>query len=148
VGGALRRLSLEVGFEIKGLPKVEYGTSLVSKKEDRFPNETRIVLETEQDIPQTRILFFRSSLVDDKLGENENGAINILLGFEEEFKTIFFKIDELLSEALWIDQENKGRNSPLKSRLVETGFIRARKSAVSRSVPEMRENGLYKLAEG
>jgi hypothetical protein len=145
---ALRRLRLEVCFEVQRLAEIDESLAPVFCKHQHLPDHAGIVPVTEKDVRERFIIFFHGGLIENELRNDEDGTLHVSLRFKEELEMIFFSVNKSADKTFRVDQEDEGGRAFLDGFAVEAGLIRAGKFPRSVEEGELREEDLEKASDG
>ena len=97
----------------------------MSKEKDGFSDYARMVFEPKKYVGQAGIALFRSLFIEDKLRNNKNGTIHLLLRLQEKVNVVLFRMNKVSDKTLWVDEKDEGSGPPLNGLPKKPGFVRA-----------------------
>ena len=101
------------------------------KEKDGLSEHTRMVFESKEYAGKAGIVLFRGLFIEDKLRDNENGTIHLLLCLQEKVNVVLFRMNKMSEKTLWVDEKDERSDPLLNSLPKKPGSVRAWKAPMS-----------------
>jgi len=145
---AVQWLGLKVRLEVQRLPEIDESLASVFREHQDLSHHARIVPVPKEDIRERFVVLLYGGLIENELRNDEDGTIQVFLGFEEKLEMVFFSVNEPVDKAFGVDEKDEGGRAVLYGFAVEAGLVRTGPLARSVEERELREKDLEKPSDG